>query len=84
MLGSLAMVLAIGFDPFIQNLVHYVPGSIESPSESALLASTSLYNTVGPLAGGNRMSAWIRSIFKKILTEYDSVLRGSHYEGKRV
>ncbi|KAE8143438.1 hypothetical protein BDV38DRAFT_277459 [Aspergillus pseudotamarii] len=52
LLGSLAMVLAIGFDPFIQNLVHYVPGSIDSPSEISLLGSTSLYNTVGPLSGG--------------------------------
>ncbi|KAJ6031575.1 hypothetical protein N7540_002307 [Penicillium herquei] len=53
LLASLATVLAIGFDPFIQNLVHYVPGNIDSPSEISLLSSTSLYNTVGPLEGGD-------------------------------
>ncbi|KAF7585781.1 hypothetical protein BBP40_010134 [Aspergillus hancockii] len=53
MLGSLATILAVGFDPFVQNLVHYTPHSIEDPSEVSLLASTSFYNTVGPLLGGN-------------------------------
>ncbi|KAJ6171363.1 hypothetical protein N7470_000430 [Penicillium chermesinum] len=53
LLGSLSMVLAIGFDPFIQNLVHYVPGNIDSPSEISILGNTSLYNTAGPLTGGD-------------------------------
>ncbi|KAJ5726076.1 uncharacterized protein N7483_007433 [Penicillium malachiteum] len=53
LLACLATVLAIGFDPFIQNLVHYVPGNIDSPSETSLLSGTSIYNTVGPLMGGD-------------------------------
>jgi hypothetical protein len=49
------MILSIGFDPFVQNLVHYVPHNIEDPSEVSLLASTRVYNTVGPLSGGSGM-----------------------------
>ncbi|KAJ5504971.1 hypothetical protein N7463_007845 [Penicillium fimorum] len=52
-LGGLATILAIGFDPFIQNLVHYVPGSVEDPSEVSLLGRTSVYSMIGPLIGGD-------------------------------
>ncbi|OJJ42091.1 hypothetical protein ASPZODRAFT_105830 [Penicilliopsis zonata CBS 506.65] len=51
--GSLAIVLAVGFDPFVQNLVHYVPRSVVDASQSCLLGNTSMYNTVGPLMGGD-------------------------------
>ncbi|KAI2767180.1 hypothetical protein DTO012A8_7597 [Penicillium roqueforti] len=52
-IGSLAMIFSIGFDPFVQNLVHYVPHYREDPSQVSLLASTRGYNTVGPLLGGD-------------------------------
>ncbi|PYH81004.1 hypothetical protein BO82DRAFT_384006 [Aspergillus uvarum CBS 121591] len=48
-LGSLTVILAIGFDPFIQNLLHYVSSTIESPSQISFLGATSLYNVVGPI-----------------------------------
>ncbi|KAL4745770.1 hypothetical protein BDW72DRAFT_186100 [Aspergillus terricola var. indicus] len=51
--GSLAIILALGFDPFIQNLLHYVSDSIESPWQASLLGSTSRYNVVGPNIGGD-------------------------------
>ncbi|KAL2797288.1 hypothetical protein BJX66DRAFT_335191 [Aspergillus keveii] len=49
--GSLAVILSLGFDPFVQNLLHYVPDSIDSPSQASLFGSTSRYNTAGPLIG---------------------------------
>ncbi|OJJ98496.1 hypothetical protein ASPACDRAFT_1857753 [Aspergillus aculeatus ATCC 16872] len=52
-LGSLTVILAIGFDPFIQNLLHYVSSAIESPSQVSLLGATSLYNVVGPIIGAD-------------------------------
>ncbi|KAL4874723.1 hypothetical protein BJY04DRAFT_233338 [Aspergillus karnatakaensis] len=49
--GSLAVILSLAFDPFIQNLLHYVPDTIESPSQSAFLQSTSRYDVAGPVIG---------------------------------
>ncbi|KAL3487460.1 hypothetical protein BJX62DRAFT_240953 [Aspergillus germanicus] len=51
--GSLAIILSLGFDPFVQNLLHYVSDSIDSPSQASLLGSTSRYNTAGPLIGAS-------------------------------
>ncbi|KAJ6125759.1 hypothetical protein N7523_003379 [Penicillium sp. IBT 18751x] len=52
-IGSLAMILSIGFDPFVQNLIHYVPHDTEDPSQVSLIASTWGYNTLGPLIGAS-------------------------------
>ncbi|RAH42521.1 DUF3176 domain-containing protein [Aspergillus brunneoviolaceus CBS 621.78] len=52
-LGSLTAILAIGFDPFVQNLLHYVSSAIESPSQVSLLGATSLYNVAGPIIGAD-------------------------------
>lgn len=54
MVGSLAIVLAVGFDPFLQNLVHYVSRDVVDASQPCLLGNTSMYNTIGPLMGGDR------------------------------
>ncbi|PYI31488.1 hypothetical protein BP00DRAFT_425543 [Aspergillus indologenus CBS 114.80] len=51
--GSTTMILALAFEPFIQNMVHYVPRSIDDESQVALLGRTMMYNTVGPLIGGS-------------------------------
>jgi hypothetical protein len=49
--GGLAIILSLGFDPFVQNLLHYVPDLIDSPSQASLLGTTSRYNTASPLIG---------------------------------
>lgn len=51
--GSLAIILAVGFDPFLQNLVHYVSRSVVDVSQPCLLGNVSMYNSVGPLMGGD-------------------------------
>jgi hypothetical protein len=51
--GSLAIVLAVGFDPFLQNLVHYVSRNVVDASQPCLLGNTTMYNTVGPLIGAD-------------------------------
>ncbi|CAG8935249.1 unnamed protein product [Penicillium salamii] len=48
-LGSLAVILALAFDPFIQNLIHYYPKLIIDPSGTANVTSNSLYSSMGPL-----------------------------------
>ncbi|KAJ5366852.1 hypothetical protein N7541_000793 [Penicillium brevicompactum] len=50
-LGSLAVILALAFDPFIQNLIHYYPKLIPDPSGNAVVASNSLYSALGPPVG---------------------------------
>ncbi|KAF2137261.1 uncharacterized protein K452DRAFT_236197 [Aplosporella prunicola CBS 121167] len=52
-LGAVATVLGLAFDPFIQNLVHYYDGQIQDTSQIALLTNCTTYNTRGPLMGGN-------------------------------
>ena len=47
--SSLAIVLAVGFDPFLQNMVYYVSRDVVDASQPCLLGNTSMYNTVGPL-----------------------------------
>lgn len=48
-LGSLAVILAIAFDPFIQNLIHYYPKLIADSSGTAIVSSNSQYDAVGPI-----------------------------------
>ncbi|RLL95917.1 hypothetical protein CFD26_104613 [Aspergillus turcosus] len=45
--GSLAIILALAFDPFVQNLVHYYPNTVVDPSQKAFLANSTRYNTSG-------------------------------------
>ncbi|KAJ5773858.1 hypothetical protein N7457_008754 [Penicillium paradoxum] len=47
-LGSLAVILAIAFDPFVQSLINYYSGLIVDPSGTAILSSNSVYNVLGP------------------------------------
>ncbi|KAJ5585742.1 hypothetical protein N7450_005529 [Penicillium hetheringtonii] len=45
--ASLAVVLAIAFDPFMQNLIHYYPKLVADNSETALIARGDRYNEFG-------------------------------------
>ncbi|KAJ5602505.1 hypothetical protein N7537_005461 [Penicillium hordei] len=47
-LGSLAVILAIAFDPFIQNLIHYYPKLIADSSGTAIVSSNPQYDALGP------------------------------------
>ncbi|OQE35333.1 hypothetical protein PENCOP_c013G02115 [Penicillium coprophilum] len=47
-LGSLAVLLAIAFDPFVQNLIHYYPKLIVDPTGTAIVSSNSVYDALGP------------------------------------
>ncbi|KAB8265036.1 hypothetical protein BDV32DRAFT_62518 [Aspergillus pseudonomiae] len=46
--GSFAVILALAFDPFTQNLIHYFPNSVYDSSQRAFLANSTYYNTTGP------------------------------------
>ncbi|OGM45307.1 hypothetical protein ABOM_006429 [Aspergillus bombycis] len=46
--GSLAVILALAFDPFTQNLIHYFPKLVYDSSQRAFLANSTYYNTTGP------------------------------------
>ncbi|KAE8376760.1 hypothetical protein BDV26DRAFT_264929 [Aspergillus bertholletiae] len=46
--GSLAVILALAFDPFTQNLIHYFPNIVNDPSQRAFVANSTYYNTTGP------------------------------------
>ncbi|KAB8205106.1 hypothetical protein BDV34DRAFT_196138 [Aspergillus parasiticus] len=46
--GSLAVILALAFDPFTQNLIHYFPNPVVDSSQRAFLANSTYYNTTGP------------------------------------
>jgi hypothetical protein len=50
--GSLAIILALAFDPFVQNLVHYYPNLVVDPSQTAFLANSTRYETAGLLGRG--------------------------------
>ncbi|PWY75190.1 hypothetical protein BO94DRAFT_568556 [Aspergillus sclerotioniger CBS 115572] len=52
-LGSMTVLMALAFEPFIQNSVQYVSRSIEDRFQVSLLGKTVQYNTVGPLMGGD-------------------------------
>ncbi|KAL4915650.1 hypothetical protein BDW62DRAFT_219218 [Aspergillus aurantiobrunneus] len=48
-LGAIAVLLAVGFEPFVQNLVHYSPGLVLDASQVSRLANATDYSSVGPL-----------------------------------
>lgn len=45
--ASLAVVLAIAFDPFMQNLIRYYPKLVVDGSETALTARGDRYDNYG-------------------------------------
>lgn len=49
MLGGLAVILALGIDPFAQNLVRYYPGLVDDPYSQAVTGASTLYNLQGPV-----------------------------------
>lgn len=47
--GALAMVLALGFDPFSQLLIHTYDQLVVDPSGTALIGNATVYDTIGQL-----------------------------------
>ncbi|KAJ5958152.1 uncharacterized protein N7479_005302 [Penicillium vulpinum] len=47
-LGSGAIILAIAFDPFVQNLMHYYPKLVPDASGTAIVSSNTKYDALGP------------------------------------
>lgn len=47
--GGCAVLLALGFDPFIQNLIDYKSSLVEDSFQVSLLANSSVYDKVGQL-----------------------------------
>ncbi|RHZ56264.1 DUF3176 domain-containing protein [Aspergillus thermomutatus] len=48
--GSLAIILALAFDPFIQNLIHYYSNMVVDPSQKAFLPNSTRYEISGLLS----------------------------------
>ncbi|GIK02028.1 hypothetical protein Aspvir_006071 [Aspergillus viridinutans] len=69
--GGLAVILALGFDPFTQNLIHYYPNMVEDASQQALLANASSYDTVGPPTAHAAL-VWVDPVLKANV--YNSLL----------
>ena len=57
MLAALATSLAVGFDPFIQNLVHYTPEPAENITVPAYVTYSADYNTNGIPASASQLGA---------------------------
>ncbi|OJD37738.1 p-loop containing nucleoside triphosphate hydrolase [Diplodia corticola] len=51
--GSAAIILSLGFDSFIQNLIHYYAKAVPDSHQVARLANASIYGSLGPGIGGN-------------------------------
>lgn len=45
--SCLAVILALGYDPFVQNLVHYQQKMVVDSSKTAFVANSSIYNAYG-------------------------------------
>ncbi|KAF7533252.1 hypothetical protein G7054_g7213 [Neopestalotiopsis clavispora] len=51
--GCLALMASLGFDPFIQNLIHYYSGQVEAIALTALTGNSTSYNVLGfPFSAG--------------------------------
>lgn len=61
--GGLAVILALGFDPFTQNLIRYYPKMVEDASQRALLANASSYDTAGPPMNNGALF-WVDPVLK--------------------
>ncbi|PYH95611.1 hypothetical protein BO71DRAFT_408397 [Aspergillus ellipticus CBS 707.79] len=61
--GSLAMILALGYDPCVQNLVHYYSQLTEDAHQQAFVANSSTYTAYG--SGGMLASdPWVDPVLK--------------------
>ncbi|KAJ5334694.1 hypothetical protein N7452_007097 [Penicillium brevicompactum] len=49
--GSLAVILAIAFDPFNQNLIHNYPKLVDDSTQTATVSISSDYDALGPATG---------------------------------
>ncbi|KAJ5355832.1 hypothetical protein N7517_010441 [Penicillium concentricum] len=47
-LGCLAVILALGFDPFTQNLIEYYPKLVADSTQTAIVSISSTYDALGP------------------------------------
>ncbi|KAJ5197932.1 uncharacterized protein N7498_007049 [Penicillium cinerascens] len=45
--GGLAVILALAFDPFTQNLIHYYPKLMPDSSQTAIVSRNSVYDALG-------------------------------------
>ncbi|KAJ5381158.1 uncharacterized protein N7496_003586 [Penicillium cataractarum] len=73
--GSLAVILALAFDPFTQNLIHYYPKLVADSSQIALVSNGSEYSTVGLewITGGDGyMEPGLKSSIYSSLFDNDS------------
>lgn len=52
-IGAVAVILSLGFEPFIQNLVGYLSKTDVDLTQQALVSNASEYNTVGHLQGAS-------------------------------
>lgn len=52
--GSLAVILALAFDPFNQNLIHNYPKLVDDIKQTAIVAVSSDFNALGPATGACR------------------------------
>lgn len=64
-LGSVAVTLALAFDPFIQNLIHYYPNLVMDSTGTAVVSSNSLYNAIGPLYAPGKTSRLVSFRLRK-------------------
>ncbi|CAI7654037.1 unnamed protein product [Penicillium glandicola] len=53
--GSLAVILALAFDPFTQNLIHYYPKLVADSTQTAIVPTSSDYDAVGPVTGASNL-----------------------------
>lgn len=58
--GSLAVILSLAFDPFAQNLVQYYEGKVTDTLNNATISSTSYYGNYGGQfqTDGRWLPAW--------------------------
>ena len=52
-IGCFATIVAIGFGPSLQNLIHYYPNTVVNPAQQAFITNSSSYIAVGPFKGGS-------------------------------
>lgn len=73
-MGALVTILAIAYDPFTQNLIHYYQDNVPDSASLAYLSSGSVYTMHGAFKGGdgkNKIQLG-RRIFLGILTVWQT------------
>ncbi|KAL3480649.1 hypothetical protein BJX99DRAFT_254322 [Aspergillus californicus] len=71
-LGAIAVLLAVGFKTFVQNLVHYSPDLVVDASRSCRLANTTNYDKLGLMERGT-VNNYIEPALK--VNIYNSIFR---------